>query len=157
VVAVLGAATAASAGTKAHALRAGADPGNRALVDQAATKSVVTQVSHAVQTVYSYDYHELGKDHRAGKRVVTGAFATSYAKRFASVQKQASKYELTLAALVADAGVRSLRDGKATLLMFVEQNATAGAGQQRVTRSSSLLVHARKVHGTWKIARVEHA
>jgi Mce-associated membrane protein len=154
VVAILGAGTAAFAGTKAHALRAGADPANRALVDQAATQSVVTQISRAVQTVYSYDYHELGRDHRAGKRVVTGPFAATYEKRFAGVQKKASKYKLTLAALVDDAGVRSLRDGKATVLVFVNQHATAGGGQQRVSRAAGLLVHARKVHGTWKIARV---
>jgi Mce-associated membrane protein len=155
VVAILGAGTAAFAGTKAHTLRAGANPGNRALVDKAATQSVLNQVSRAVQTVYSYDYHELGRDHRAGKRVVTGRFATTYEKRFAGVQKKASKYQLRLAALVDDAGVRSLRDGKATVLVFVNQRATARGGQQRVSRAASLLVHARKVHGTWKIARVE--
>jgi Mce-associated membrane protein len=155
VVALLGAGTAAFAGVKAHALRAAADPGNHAVVDKAATRAVIQQVSQAVETVYSYDYRHLKSDYHAGQQVVTGEFASSYRKRFKQVEKQASKNELTLTALVDTSGVQNLHGGTSTLLVFVDQNATAGGGKQRVHQGSSLLVHARKVDGHWKIAQVK--
>jgi Mce-associated membrane protein len=154
VIALLGAGTAAFGGVRAHALAAAADPGNHAVVDQAATRAVIQQVGQAVETVYSYDYRHLKSGYDAGAQVVTGEFASTYQKRFKQVKEQAAKNELTLTALVDTAGVQKLHGGAATLLVFVDQTATAGGGKQRVHRGSSLLVHARKVHGTWKIAQV---
>jgi Mce-associated membrane protein len=104
--------------------------------------------------VYSYDYRHLKSEYDAGQQVVTGEFAATYQKRFTQVKEQAAKNELTLTALVDTAGVQKLHRSTARLLVFVDQTATAGGGKQRVHRGSSLLVHARKVHGTWKIAQV---
>jgi len=131
---------------------------NTALVDVGTTAEVSRQVTAALKTVYSFDYTRLDQNEAAARAVITPAFADQFDQLFRQVRELAPQQQAVVTATVNLVGVESINGDRATLLVFLDQQATraqAGAGPQQLAAAGRLTVTAQRVDGTWKIAAVD--
>jgi len=131
---------------------------NTALVDVGTTAEVSRQVTAALKTVYSFDYTRLDQNEAAARAVITPAFADQFDQLFRQVRELAPQQQAVVTATVNLVGVQSINGDRATLLVFLDQQATraqAGAGPQQLAAAGRLTVTAQRVDGTWKIAAVD--
>ncbi|HEX3257184.1 MAG TPA: hypothetical protein VHS35_01645 [Pseudonocardia sp.] len=131
---------------------------NTALVDIGTTAEVSQQVTAALKTVYSFDYTRLDQNEAAARAVITPAFADQFDQLFRQVRELAPQQQAVVTATVNLVGVQSINGDRATLLVFLDQQATraqAGAGPQQLAAAGRLTVTAQRVDGTWKIAAVD--
>ncbi len=129
VAALILAAFAAFAGVRAHDLRAGEPPQNLAVTDAALTRQVTSQVTAAVDTIFSYSYGNPAVTRRAAQRLLTGAAVRQYDQLFTLVEQKAPAEKLVLRTKVIDLGAELLTASRARLLVFVNQQDRAGSGQ----------------------------
>src|SRR5688572_1681341 len=73
---------------QAHQVRAAAGT-NTALTDNAATSEANGQVANAVNTLFSYNYHDLDKTQQAARRLLTGKAVCQYDQLFSVVRQHA--------------------------------------------------------------------
>jgi Mce-associated membrane protein len=131
---------------------------NTALVDIGTTAQVSRQVTAALKTVYSFDYTRLDQNEAAARAVITPAFAGQFDQLFRQVRELAPQQQAVVTATVNLVGVQSINGDTATLLVFLDQQATraqAGGGPQQLAAAGRLTVTAQLVDGTWKIAAVD--
>ena len=131
---------------------------NTALVDIGTTAQVSQQVTAALKTVYSFDYTRLDQNEAAARAVITPGFAGQFDQLFRQVRELAPQQQAVVTATVNLVGVESINGDRATLLVFLDQQATraqAGAGPQQLAAAGRLTVTAQRVDGTWKIAAVD--
>ncbi len=131
---------------------------NTALVDIGTTAQVSQQVTAALKTIYSFDYTRLDQNEAAARAVITPAFAGQFDQLFRQVRELAPQQQAVVSATVNLVGVRSINGDTATLLVFLDQQATraqAGGGPQQLAAAGRLTVTAQLVDGTWKIAAVD--
>ncbi|MCR6490446.1 hypothetical protein M8542_47340 [Amycolatopsis sp. OK19-0408] len=123
---------------------------NQALVDSAATSLVVSEVSDAVKSVFSYDYANLARTERAASDVLVGDAVREYQGQFAAARGRAAAEKLVRTTTVRAVGVRSLVGDSASLLLFLDQQ-TVGSSSSS-SSVSQLAVEARRVDGRWKLS-----
>jgi Mce-associated membrane protein len=131
---------------------------NTALVDIATTAQVSQQVTAALKTVYSFDYTRLDQNEAAARAVITPAFADQFDQLFRQVRKLAPQQQAVVTATVNLVGVESIDGDTATLLVFLDQQATraqSGGAPQQLAAAGRLMVTAQLVDGAWKIAAVD--
>lgn len=139
----------------ASALRSAAASANTALVDGAATASVQRSVASAVQSVFSYDYADVGRTRIAAQRVLTGAAVRQYDQLFALVQRQAPREKLVLTTRVTSVGVELLTGDRARVLVFADQkDSRAGTGQSSFA-GTMFAVTAVRERGRWLIEDID--
>jgi Mce-associated membrane protein len=149
-VAVLATVLAVVSGVSAHELRTGGAAGNRALTDVAATEDVIDAVTEAVETVFSYEYRDTARTREAARELLVGPAVEQYEALFAQVERQAPARGTVLSTAVRSAGVVELRDDRASLLVFVDQQILeTGAGH--TSGASQLSISAVRGDGSWKI------
>ncbi|SFT59070.1 Mce-associated membrane protein [Actinopolyspora lacussalsi subsp. righensis] len=136
----------------AHTLRHGGAAANRALVDESATSEVKGQVGKAVEKIFSFDYSNMDKTEQAAGNVLVGDSVEQYDKMFRTVREQAPEQKMVLTTTVADSGVTMLRDGRAEVLLFVNQNATRTESGEGGVYPAQLNVIAVKRGDQWKIS-----
>lgn len=136
----------------AHTLRHGGAAANRALVDESATSEVKGQVGKAVEKIFSFDYSNMDKTEQAAGNVLVGDSVEQYDKMFRTVREQAPKQKMVLTTTVAESGVTMLRDGRAEVLLFVNQNATRTESGEGGVYPAQLSVVAVKRGDQWKIS-----
>ncbi|MGJ7905593.1 hypothetical protein ACOQFL_03825 [Actinopolyspora sp. H202] len=136
----------------AHSLRHGGAAANRALVDESATSEVKGQVGKAVEKIFSFDYSNMDKTEQAAGNVLVGDSVEQYDKMFETVREQAPKQKMVLTTTVAESGVTMLQDGRAEVLLFVNQNATRTGSGEGGVYPAQLSVVAVKRDGQWKIS-----
>jgi Mce-associated membrane protein len=161
VVALLGAATVVlgSLGiwaiVAAHSLNAAAGAANAALVDSSATRKVETDITHAVNTIFSYSYAHTERTRAAAQRLLTGQAIRQYDRLFALVQQQAPQQKLVVTTRVTRIGVELLAGGRARVLVFAnQQDSRAGTGQASFG-GAMFAVTAVNQHGRWKIENID--
>jgi Mce-associated membrane protein len=154
VAAVLSLSAAALTAVGAWMASSSGPRANQAFVDERATGELVGQITNAVSTIYSYDYHNLGATEDAAKNVITGGFAEEFDQVFDPVKRLAPAQQAILRTSVPAAGVKLLRDDDAQLLMMVNQSGTRGPEQEPTGAAARLVVEAQKVDGRWKISGV---
>ncbi|MDQ4104044.1 MAG: hypothetical protein M3186_10165 [Actinomycetota bacterium] len=128
---------------------------NDALVDAGTTAQVSAQVREAVQRVFSYDFARLDDNERAATDVVTGPFAEKFRDDFARVREMAPPQQAVVVATVPALAVKVLEGDRATVLVFVDQEARQGGQAQPLLAPARLVITAQRVGGNWKIADVE--
>jgi len=131
---------------------------NTALVDVGTTAQVSQQVTAALKTIYSFDYTRLDQNEAAARAVITPAFAGQFDQLFKQVRELAPQQQAVVTATVNLVGVQSINGNTATLLVFLDQQATraqAGGAPQQLAAAGRLMVTAQLVDGTWKVAAVD--
>ncbi|WP_028937649.1 hypothetical protein [Pseudonocardia spinosispora] len=127
---------------------------NLALIDMAATAQVKGEITSAVQTIYSYDSKSLDQSEPKALALITGDYANEFKQTYAAVRKLGQKMHVSLASTVAEAGVESLTERRATLLMMVNQIGRQGDNGQPLKAQVRLSVTVQKIGGQWKVSGV---
>lgn len=154
-VLVLALASAVFSGVRAHQLRGTESAANDALVDTAATAAVVEQVSASLKAVFSYDHTRLERTEHAMDVALIGEAAAEYQREFDTAAQQAKRRKLVKAATVRAIGVRELADGRATVLVFLDQQVRR-QGSAPTSSTATLDVTAlRDNDGVWRISDIE--
>lgn len=139
---------------EADELREGRSGSNLALVDPDATREVTMRVSAALKTVFSYDYANLERTERAVDIALTGTLARDYRTKFDAAARQARAQKLVRVSTVRSIGVRELRGGSASLLVFLDQQVLRPGGVPK-SSTATLDVTAVRVDGSWRITGIE--
>lgn len=141
------------AAVHASDLRASRADSNLALSDKTLTRQVTSQVSGAVDTIFSYSYANPAATRRAAQRVLTGSAISQYNKLFTLVEQKAPAEKLVLHTKVTDIGVELLTNDRARLLVFVNQQDQAGSGQ--AVYSGAMFAVTAVRHGShWLISNI---
>jgi Mce-associated membrane protein len=149
-VAVLATALALWSGIAAHELRTGGPAANHALTDVAGTEAVTDAVTDAVETVFSYEYRDTARTREAARELLVGPAVEQYEALFAQVEQQAAERRTVLSTAVRSVGVVELRDDRASLLVFVDQQILRD-GAAHTSGASQLEIEAVRSDGSWRI------
>ncbi|GEM_PF-4683599 len=141
---------------RAQASNAGAAAAaNTALTDRAMTSQVRSQVTAAVNTIFSYSYADTGATSKAAQHLLTGPAIRQYNQLFALVRKEAPASRLILTTRVTNAGVEVLSGDRARVLIFANQQDTV-AGTDRTSYAGAMFaVTAIRSGGRWKIEGID--
>lgn len=127
---------------------------NRAVIDEQATAEVIGQVDTGLQRVLSYRYSAPDATKAAAQQVLVGDAAHQYDVLFRALQKKAAGQQLTLSAHVVTAGVTTLTDSRAELLVFLDQVSTRASDGTTSTSAAQLRVAAVRRAGGWRISEL---
>jgi Mce-associated membrane protein len=136
-------------------LRSTAASANAALVDGSATRTVTRQVTSAVDTIFSYGYADTAATKAAAQRLLTGPAIRQYDQLFALVEQQAPKEKLVVTTRVTNVGVELLTAGRARVLVFANQQDTAGGTGRSSYGGAMFAVTAVLQDGAWKIDNID--
>jgi Mce-associated membrane protein len=128
---------------------------NHAVVDVDATTEVQTEVSQALVRVFSYDYSNPAPTLQAADELLVGEARTEYDTLFAQLEEKAPGQQLLLTAQVQIAAVKELSDGRASLLVFVDQAAQRASDDESSISAAQLSVDAEVIDGTWKVTGLQ--
>jgi Mce-associated membrane protein len=151
---LLGCLAAYSAG-QAHALRSGTTAENTALTDNARTSTLKGEVTDIVNTVFSYNYTDVGKTERAAQTLLTGKAVQQYNQMIALIRKQAPEQKLVLTTTVTDSGVRMLTGDRARLVVFADQRSTRTDKNQTAYSAAMFSVGAVHRNDRWQIENID--
>jgi Mce-associated membrane protein len=142
-------------GAEASSLNSQPSAQNRALADPGETGQVTSQVTSAINALFSYNYAKPGPTTRAASQLLTGSGVKQYNALFAQVREQAPKEKLIVTTAVSHVGVELLTPTTARVLVFAtESDGTTGAGAPS-TSGAMLAVNVVLDGGTWKIAGID--
>ena len=157
VAALVLATVAVVAGIQDARLRGTPAAENTALVDVGTTAGVASQLSDAIETVYSFDFARLDENEKAARDVITPEFATEFDRLFGEVRARAPQQQAVVSATVTLSAVKEITGDRAVLVAFVDQQATRAAPDaesQQLAAAGRLTVTGERVDGRWKIAAV---
>lgn len=142
-------------GTEAGSLTGEPSGQNQALANPTETSQVTSQVTSAIDALFSYSYTSPGSTTKAASRVLTGAAVRQYAALFAEVKAKAPREKLIVTTKVSSAGVELLTPDAARVLVFAaESDGSAGASTPS-TAGAMLAVNMVLDGGTWKISGID--
>lgn len=127
---------------------------NVAHVDTKATEDVAKQVSDTVAKAFSYDYAKAAETEKVAEDRLEGQALTEYERLFAPVEQQARPQKLVLTTTVKSAGVISLNDERARVLVFADQFAVRAGTDQYSAGPAQLEATARREGNTWEITSI---
>lgn len=130
---------------------AAADP-NRAVVDRTGTAQVIGEVDTDLEHVLSFDYRDPGATRAAAHQALVGKALQQYDVLFQTLQKKAGGQHLVLTAKVISAGVTLLNDGRAQLLVFLDQTSRRTSDGATSTSAAQLRITAVQRGGSWRIS-----
>jgi Mce-associated membrane protein len=142
-------------GLAASSATSGVDTSNTALTNPAATSQVSQQVASAVNTIFSYNYADTARTSQAAAALLTGRAKGEYNTLFKLVRLDAPKEKLVLTTTVTNAGVEYLIGNQARVLIFANQQDTAGAAHKTTDAGAMFAVNAVYQGGRWKIAHID--
>jgi Mce-associated membrane protein len=128
--------------------------GNIAFLNKPATAEVKDQVSKAIEAIYSYDSAQLDQSESRALSFITGSYTDEFKANFATVRQLGPQEKASLVSTVVGAGVESLTESRATLLVMVNQVGHRGDNPQPLRAAVRLNVTAQKVDGQWKVSGV---
>ena len=127
---------------------------NRALTDVERTERVIGDVSNDIARIFSYTYADTATTEQAAREVLAGRAADQYRTLYAQVKQQAGKQRLTLTSRVVRAGVISMTDREARLLIFLDQTVRRRDKPAGTTAAAQLVVTARFADEQWRIVDI---
>ncbi|POM27395.1 hypothetical protein BTM25_18090 [Actinomadura rubteroloni] len=139
---------------RAGDLRSGDVVKNAALTDNAGTSEVKGEVGTLLAKVFSYGYTDPSKTDTAARSGLTGKATGQYDALFKSVRTQGPAEKLVLTTTVTDSAVTSLRDDRASLLVFATQRDTRATDGKSSTVPTMLAIDAVRQKGHWKISAI---
>ncbi len=155
VVLVLASVSAVFFGLRAEQLRGTESARNAALVDTEATDAVIEQVSASLKAVFSYDYTQLERAEHAVDVALIGEAAAEYRREFETAAQEAKRRQLVKAATVRAIGVRELTDGRATVLVFLDQQVSRQGAAPTSSTATLDVTALRDNDGTWRISDID--
>lgn len=126
-----------------------------ALVDSATTSAVNGQVREAVEKSFSYNFADVESTEKAARELLTGKALCQYNAVFGPVKEVAPQQKLVVTVRVVSSAVSSLKDGRATVLVFADQVTTRTTDNQSGGGTAMLRVSAIDDGGRWKIDNME--
>jgi Mce-associated membrane protein len=138
-----------------NGLRTTAAGANAALVNASETRAVTRQVTSAVDTIFSYSYADTATTKAAAQRLLTGPAIRQYDQLFALVEQQAPKEKLVVTTRVTNVGVELLTAARARVLVFANQQDSAGGTSKSSYGGAMFAVTAVLEGGTWKIDNID--
>jgi Mce-associated membrane protein len=126
-----------------------------ALVDTGTTSEVNGQVREAVEKSFSYNFADVAATEKAAKELLTGRALCQYNAVFGPVKEVAPQQKLVVTVRVVSSAVSSLKDGRATVLVFADQVTTRTTDNQSGGGTAMLRVSAVSDHDRWKIDNME--
>jgi Mce-associated membrane protein len=142
-------------GLEAGSSSSGVDTSNVALTNPAATSQVLQQVTSAVNTIFSYNYADTAKTSQAAQSLLTGNAISQYNQLFKLVRQDAPQEKLVLTTTVTNAGVETLTGNQARVLIFANQQDTAGTAHRTTDAGAMFAVNAVDQGGRWKITNID--
>ena len=139
----------------AHDLRASAASANQAFTDTAATRAVDAQVTAAVNTIFSYSYADSARTRAAAQGLLTGPAIRQYNQLFAIVEQEAPKEKLIVTTRVTNIGIELLTGDRARVLVFANQQDSAGVTGKTSYGGAMFAVTAVNQHGKWRIESID--
>ena len=155
VLALLLGCVAAWSARQAHVLHNSATARNTALTDTARTSELKGQVTDIINTVFSYNYTDVGKTERAAQTLLTGKAVQQYNEMIDLVRKQAPQQLIVLTTTVTDSGVRMLTGDRARLLIFADQRGTRTDKDQTAYSATMFSVGAVHRGDRWQIENID--
>ncbi|MFI0355645.1 hypothetical protein [Actinomadura sp. 9N407] len=155
VLTILLGCLAAWSARQAHALNSGTTAENTALTDNARTSGLKGEVNDIVNTVFSYNYTDVGKTERAAQTLLTGKAVQQYNEMIALIRKQAPEQKLILTTTVTDSGVRMLTGDRARLVVFADQRSTRTDKDQTAYSAAMFSVGAVYRNDRWQIENID--
>lgn len=129
---------------------------NKAMVDPAATVNVKQEVTRAVESLFSYDYSDIGKTEKAADELLTNDQVRGvYNSLLAEVKRNAAKQKIIVNSRVSRIAVIELGDESARLLVFVDQSALREGQAESNVGGGQLTVNAERVDGKWKVSELD--
>jgi len=127
---------------------------NKAFIDQAATESVLQDVTASATAVFTIRPDAVGATRRQARKLLVGDAVEQYDELYGDYLRSAEKQGLTLQTVVRAIGVTWLDDDQARLLVLADQAGATASGQTG-TGPAQLVLGARRTDGKWKIASIE--
>lgn len=126
-----------------------------ALVDSATTSAVNGQIREAVEKSFSYNFADVESTEKAARELLTGKALCQYNAVFGPVREIAPQQKLVVTVRVVSSAVSSLKDGRATVLVFADQVTTRTTDNQTGGGTAMLRVSAVDDGGRWKIDNMQ--
>jgi len=118
----------------------------------AARQTVLDTARSTVIKLLSYKPDTVEADLNAATSLLTGNFRESYGKLIHDVVIPGAKQKnITAVAQVPAAAVESLTTDKASMIVFVNQQATVGTDAPTTTTTTTVRVGLQKINGAWLI------
>jgi Mce-associated membrane protein len=133
----------------------GVNTQNLALLNSSATTEVNRQVTAAVNTIFSYNYADTAKTRSAAQALLTGKAIQEYNTLFKLVEQDAPTEKLVLTTTVTNSGVSMLTATQAQVLVFANQQDTAGSTRSTTDAGAMFSVDAVLQGHTWKISNID--
>ncbi|MWA07143.1 hypothetical protein F8568_043775 [Actinomadura sp. LD22] len=128
---------------------------NGALTDGAATSEVKGAVADMVGRLFSYNYTDPGRTDAAARTCLTGPAVRQYAALMDRVRTDAPRQRTVLSTKVTDSAVTTLRDGRARLLVYADQQTTRAGDGKSTTSPAMLAVTAVRHSRQWRITGID--
>jgi Mce-associated membrane protein len=129
----------------------GGTPDNIALVGQAKTQEVISQVSADVVKIFSYNYASAVASQQAAESVLVDPGKQQYLTLFKLLQSKAPGQKLTLVVKVVQVGVIALSGANARLLVFLDQTSTRAPDNASSTTAAQLQISVVRHGSTWLV------
>ena len=142
-------------GVSAAAQEEDIGPGNRALIDRAATSAAIDAVTSLSEDLFSFTYTDLKAHEAKFGRLTTGEFSRQYADVFATFTTEATAQQATLTSTVVDSAVLVLQDGHAVVLVFLDQETSSARTGQKTESGAMFSATINRVDGDWKFADID--
>ncbi|OXM57756.1 hypothetical protein CFP71_06285 [Amycolatopsis thailandensis] len=136
---------------EARSISAAPSAANTALTDVGATAEVNSAVTVALNKIFSYSFDRTDVTEKAAASALRGKALESYNQLFAQVREKAPAQKLVLTTRVSSSAVQELGDGKARLLVFLDQAATRADNNSSTTAAAQLSITAEREGDNWVI------
>jgi Mce-associated membrane protein len=124
---------------------------NTALTDSASTSQVISQLSNAIKTTFSYNYTDLDSTAKAVKATLTGNALCEYNLLFGEVKQFAPEQKIILATTVREIALVRLDGDRAEALVYIDQSSTRVDTKKSVAAGGQFVVMAHRDGDQWKI------
>ncbi|KRF36127.1 hypothetical protein [Nocardioides sp. Soil805] len=125
-----------------------------ALTDAGARDRLLDVAATAGTRVLSYHHDTFDADVTATQRSLTADFADEYAAAMQQVRADTVRDEIDQETTAVSSAVVSATDARAEVLVFANQQTTAGASGARRVRRTRLVVRLVREEGRWTVAGV---
>lgn len=126
------------------------------LVGADARTQVLVAAADLTQRTLSYDYKTLANDMEVARARMTPSFRKEYAATMSQVKANTEKNKIVLEAVVVSSAIIDATEHRATVLVFVNQTTTAGAGKDRNQQlnRNSLVITLTRGEGDWDMHKL---
>lgn len=126
------------------------------LVGADARTQVLVAAADLTERTLSYDFKTLANDMEEARAQMTPSFRKEYEATMGQVKANTEKNKIVLEAVAVSSAIINATEHKATVLVFVNQTTTAGAGKDRNQQlnRNSLVITLTRGEGDWDMHKL---